>query len=174
MLAKPGCWTLVCALLLLSLRPEQSAASNAEDRVKTAITFKITRFITWPTAVDRITLCALGTDEFIDTLKSMTGKVSKGRKIEVLEQSARSKISDQCNILYLDNTNNDTTQRILNYLKGKPVLTISDREGFAEQGGIVGLFRSEKKIRFAINLKSTREAGLVISSQLLNLAKIIQ
>ena len=149
-------------------------APSTEDRVKTAIAFKITRFVSWPTPVDKIKLCVLGEDEFIKTLKTMTGKVSRGREIEVVEQKSPAQYAGQCQMLFLDNTEKSTTQQILNDLRGKPVLTISDDDGFVEKGGIIGLFRDQNKIRIAINLKSSKEAGLAISAPLLDLAKIVQ
>ena len=53
------------------------------------------------------------------------------------------------------------------------MLTVSDMEGFAEAGGVIGLMKTDEKIRFEINLLAAKEAGLVISSRLLSLALAI-
>jgi hypothetical protein len=58
----------------------------------------------------------------------------------------------------------------LGALEGAPVLTISDMEGFAEQGGVIGLMMIHTRIRFAINPAVAQSAGITISSRLLNLA----
>ena len=53
------------------------------------------------------------------------------------------------------------------------MLTVSDMEGFAEAGGVIGLMKTDEKIRFEINLLAAKDAGLVINSRLLNLAQIV-
>ncbi len=55
----------------------------------------------------------------------------------------------------------------------QPLLTISDIEGFAGGGGIIGLFLAERRVRFAINVGAARIAGLRISSQLLKLGRLV-
>ena len=77
-------------------------------------------------------------------------------------------------MVYIHNTDNKTTKIILDKLSGLPVLTISDRGQFAEQGGSVGLYRSGNRIRFAINTTSLKNSKLEVSSKLLSLAKIVK
>ena len=62
---------------------------------------------------------------------------------------------------------------ILAGLESHHVLSIGDMEGFAEQGGIIGLTKVDGKVRFAINVDAAQRAGLTISSKLLKLASIV-
>jgi len=52
-------------------------------------------------------------------------------------------------------------------------LTIGDSDGFAEQGGIIGLELDQSRVSFAINVNASQQVGLGINAQLLQLAKIV-
>ena len=62
----------------------------------------------------------------------------------------------------------------LDELKGAPVLTVGDGDDFARNGGMIGLFVEDGRMRFAINPDAAHRAGLRLSSQLLKLAKIVK
>jgi hypothetical protein len=51
---------------------------------------------------------------------------------------------------------------------------VSDREHFAQSGGIAGLFVEQGRMRFAINVEAAQRCRLRISSRLLSLAKIVK
>ena len=56
-----------------------------------------------------------------------------------------------------------------------PLLSVGDESDFLERGGIIALKLSGGRVRFDINLAVAREAGLRLSSQLLQLAdRIVQ
>jgi hypothetical protein len=54
------------------------------------------------------------------------------------------------------------------------VLTVSDRDQFAQSGGMVGLFVEGGKMRFAINVEAAQRARLRFSSRLPALAKRVK
>jgi hypothetical protein len=54
-----------------------------------------------------------------------------------------------------------------------PVLTVSEMPGFDELGGMVNFFIEDRRIRFEINPQAAARSGLRISSQLLNLSRIV-
>ena len=50
------------------------------------------------------------------------------------------------------------------------MLTVSDAPQFAEQGGIIGFFLEDNRVRFTVNLTAARQAGLQLNSDLLRVA----
>ena len=62
---------------------------------------------------------------------------------------------------------------ILDSVRGRPVLTVSDGAGFAQAGGMIELFVEGGRMRFAVNLDAVEQAHVRLSSQLLGLAKIV-
>jgi hypothetical protein len=55
----------------------------------------------------------------------------------------------------------------------RPILTVSDADGFGQQGGIVELRMEYDKVQLTVNLGAARDAGLKFSSKLLRIAQVI-
>ena len=54
------------------------------------------------------------------------------------------------------------------------ILTVSDGDGFASQGGIIQFFTDKNRIRIRINLDAAEAANLTISSKLLRVAEVVR
>ncbi len=158
---------------LLSSLPA-SAEATKEDKVKAAIVYKITKFIVWPKKKKILTICIIGDGSINSELHKLNHKFSIGRRISITHRAHTAPLDKLCELIYIHNLDNKKIRSTLNKLSDSPVLTISDAEQFAEQGGIIGLYRSGSRIRFSINRGSAKSAGLSISAQLLNLAKIVE
>ena len=62
---------------------------------------------------------------------------------------------------------------MLDASSGTPVLTVSDAPEFVNSGGMIGLSKRGNKISMQINVAAYESSGLVISSQLLELAVLV-
>jgi hypothetical protein len=62
---------------------------------------------------------------------------------------------------------------ILAGLKDASVLTVGETEGFAARGGIINFYIEGNRVRFEINPDAAHRSGLKISSQLLQLGKLV-
>lgn len=172
-------WVLVFFLLLTPLAT--AATKVVEAKLQAVIVYKMIHFISWPSEPVVINLCTLGASDFSQAMRVISRKdVMKGRHLTVMEHSVESLLDNSntsaspCHLLYLRDTEAAERRRILDFVQKRPVLTISDKEGFVQEGGIIGFLRQDKKIRFAINRTSSLLSGLKISSQLLNLAIIVE
>ena len=67
----------------------------------------------------------------------------------------------------------ERVQEYLEQTSGQPVLTISDEPDFAESGGMIGLSTRGKKITISINVGAYESSDLTVSSQLLELAELV-
>jgi YfiR/HmsC-like len=97
----------------------------------------------------------------------------QGRTLQV-KRSVTHKELKTCHVVYLDEHDAARTRDVVRALSEMPVLTVGDIDGFARSGGIIGLFAEEDRIRFEVNVDVALLAGLKISAQLLNLARIIR
>ena len=52
------------------------------------------------------------------------------------------------------------------------MLWVGESERYVERGGAIGFFLDGQKVRFEINPKAARRAGLTVSSRLLRVARI--
>ncbi|MBF0573591.1 MAG: YfiR family protein, partial [Desulfamplus sp.] len=77
-------------------------------------------------------------------------------------------------ILIINASEKKNIKPLLAKLKGKPILTIGDFQGFAHNGGIINFFKkANNRIGFEINMESKELSGIKISSHLLKLGKIV-
>jgi hypothetical protein len=153
----------------------QSAVTIPE--LKAAFVFNLVKFVEWPgdaVEIGPLTICVLGDAALADGLDHTVkkGRTINGREVLVLRVKADG--LRPCHVLYLTGVAPRRLEQIIDELKSAPVLTVSDTDQFAQEGGIAGLLVDGGKIRFAVNVEASQRARLHISSKLLNLATIVR
>ncbi|MEM6639512.1 MAG: YfiR family protein [Pseudomonadota bacterium] len=158
---------------VLGSAPDAVAADVSEDDVKLALLYKITRFIEWPEHDhDDFLLCIAGADTFDSAKRRLTVRSVGERAIRpVLVKDDLTSI--HCDALYIARTEADRIPELTRSVRDLPVLTVSDAPGFASDGGLIGLTTRNSRIQININVAASKRAGLTISSQLLELARIV-
>ena len=79
-----------------------------------------------------------------------------------------------CHVVYVEDADGRRTLQLLERVKDKPILTVSDLNNFAQMGGVANLFIEGGKMRFAVNVDALHRSKLRLSSRLLSLAKIVK
>ncbi len=148
-----------------------------EQAVQAALVFNFAKFTEWPAQTfaspeTPFTLCVLGEESFNALRDATSGKQLQGRALRVRDEVKAGSMGE-CQILFVSAQASVSPDALAALLPAPHVLTVSDREGFAASGGIIGLFEEEGKIKFEVNLKAAARAGLKLSSQLLRLARIV-
>jgi hypothetical protein len=165
-------WIAALGLLLLG---GTARAQPSEYEVKAAFLFNFAKFVDWPegsfTAPEQgLRLCVLGSDPFGQTLDQVvSGKEVNGRPVEVRRVQAPA-VPPHCHILFLSGSEDERLGQHLRHLRHVSVLTVSDVDGFAERGGVIGMRMDQNKVRFEVNMIAARDAKLKLSSQLLKVA----
>ena len=177
-------WQAVVACLLLSglawSAPTAVTGTTAtgEYQVKAVFLFNFTQFVEWPAdAFARVNtplvIGVLGDDPFGAYLdETVRGETANGRPLVVARYRRVQEVGD-CQVLFISRSETDRLEQILASLVGKPVLTVSDVEGFAHRGGMIDLATIAGKIQLRINLQAAKAAQLTISSKLLRPAQIV-
>lgn len=151
---------------------------SSEYQVKAAFLFHFAQFVEWPpdaykSATSPLTYCTVGADPFRGALDAtLNTKTINGRQVHVLHFE-HSQEAQGCQILFIGTTEKKYISATVASLKGAPVLTVGEAEHFAEDGGMIGFFLEDNKVRFEINLEATEHAKLKISARLLALAKTV-
>ena len=148
------------------------AATRREDQLKAGYVFNFVKFVEWPTSVpaDVLTVCFAGAEGVHDALAlGIENKRVGSRRLSV-RRLQDAKAASGCNVLYL---------AAAVAPDGPPtveptVLTVSDAKGFARNAGIIELFTVNNRLRFSINVDNAQQAGLRISSSLLQLAATVE
>jgi len=150
----------------------------SDEDVKLALIYKISRFVTWPAAPDQdatpFRLC-LAEDTIFDLAQDrFGGRRIRDREIDVrLLTGPTTLLSANCDIFYMARLKTERVKEFLELADGEPVLTVSDAPEFAEIGGMIGLSTKGKKIVININVAAYESSGLIVSSQLLELAELV-
>jgi hypothetical protein len=170
---------LIAALLWpapLSVTKTQAAAQVADEpSLKAAFIYHFAKFTTWPAEAfngdgKTISFCIIGKHELGEAFdKTLSGKKVAGRPVEV-KYLERLKKDDVCNVIYVAPSEKSRVKKIVETSAVGHALTISDLDGFADDGGMIRLVKVNETIKFEINPKAAQQAGLKLSSALLDLA----
>jgi len=164
-------------LLAVSLRPSGALALE-EHEIKAAFLFNFAKFIAWPEPAgyaerQRFVFCLLDENALGDALSELVRhKTLHGVPVEVRRGRTPGEVGD-CDVLYLSGGDGERLETVIQQAQASPVLTVSDAAGFARRGGMIELYLEGRRVRFAVNVKAVRAAGLEPSSKLLALARIV-
>jgi uncharacterized protein DUF4154 len=165
------------ALLLLFA---SLARAESEYDVKAAYLFKFTKFVEWPptafaSAEAPFVIGVVGRDPFSGGLdRLIEGNTTGARRLEVRHLAASDAAGlRSCQMIFVSASEERRLAAILSALQSRPVLVVGESEGFASAGGMLGFALRESRIGIEINSTAARQARLKISSQLLNLAKLV-
>jgi len=172
-------WILGSALALVPV-PDLAAqaARPSEYQVKAVFLFNFAQFVDWPpeAVADSqapLTIGVLGENPFGDVLDATVRGERRGARSFVVRRYQRVEDIKICDILFISRPEGDRPEGVLADLKRRPILTVSDADGFAEHGGMIGFVTDRNRIRLKINLGVVQAAHLTISSKLLRVAEII-
>jgi hypothetical protein len=173
---KPVLRFLLALLLLAGMSMQCCSAGLSETQLKSAYVFNFIKFVEWPAGAirpgDNLRLCLIGNDELHASLSALNGRKIGEHELQLVDVYSNP-AGNACNVLFIGEHEQRRLVSIIKSLGTAPVLTISDIPGFAERGGGIGLLNRNNKMLFEVNLASTRQAGLRLSSQMLNLAASI-
>ena len=146
-----------------------------ENQLKAAFIEKFTHFIEWPddTVQNKPFVIYVFPDSpLIPYLQNLfQNHKIKQRPVDLLITDNIS-LLDSAHIVIVHSSYKHIMPIILARIKHKAILTIGDYNEFLNDGGILLLYREEDTLRFAINLDALSHTGLIVSSQLLKLAKL--
>jgi hypothetical protein len=78
-----------------------------------------------------------------------------------------------CHILYVARDQSTRLGEVLDWVRGRPVLTVSDIEAFCETGGMFRLQKLPTSMGTELNLAVLEGAGLQVSSKLARLSRLV-
>ncbi len=168
-----GIAALASALLLV-----QSPRAS-EYQVKAVFLFNFVQFVDWPApaAADSerpLLIGILGSDPFGPFLdETVRGERLGARPIQLRRYRELADIGE-CNVLFISQSESERVPEILSALKNRHVLTVSDGDAFANQGGMIQFVTDKSRIRLRINLEAAQAANVTISSKLLRVAEIVR
>jgi hypothetical protein len=150
--------------------------TNRENQLKAAYLLNFVKFVEWPAASARgtLTVCILGADDILNALAAGIESKKVGQRPLAVRRLGPTDKSNDCDVLYVDATALSSDPQLAARDPTLPLLTVSNAPGFARNGGMIELFTESNRLRFSINVDNAQNAGLRISSGLLQLAASVE
>ncbi|HMS53759.1 MAG TPA: YfiR family protein, partial [Fimbriimonadaceae bacterium] len=150
-----------------------AAEQSAEYAVKAAFLANFVKFIEWPQGTlngNTIVVGVIGRDPFGRQIDDLMGKASDSKKVVVkrIDWSG----AGAANMVFVPASEQPNPDAIAKLI-AKRVVVVGESAGFASKGGVIGFVMNSGRISFEINVGSARNAGVTLSSRLLQLAKIV-
>jgi YfiR/HmsC-like len=167
---------VVILAAFMALQPASVGRTNesVELHVKAAYLLNFGRYVSWPQQAGDVIIGVVGQDPIVEVLeKTISGKSINGRPCRVRIFPSSEQI-DHCDILFLPRSEGRQAPSVMTAVAGKPVLTVSDLEGFADEGGMIAFLLVDDTLKFDINPGAAGKSGLKISSELLRVSHDIK
>lgn len=164
------------AWLLLSIfytTAEAAAPSHpSQSDVEAVYLYDFGKFVHWPGGSDQgpMSLCVAALPSFSAGLEKVVANENIGGRTLEVRRVSRPEDESNCAILFIDTTQQDHIDELLQAVADKPTLTVSDLPGFLTRGGMIQFQLVEKRVRFSVNLAAVTHVHLTISSELLKVA----
>jgi len=168
-------WVVIAGLLASA----GVAAAPSEYQVKAVFLFNFSRFVEWPASAFAgpdapFVVGVFGHDPFgADLDEVVKGETVNGRPLVVRRVNSTADAA-ACQILFISQTEDQRLGAVLSALDRHSTLTVSDLPGAAQRGVMIRLVTEGGRVRMRVDLESARAAALVISSNLLRSAEIVQ
>jgi hypothetical protein len=156
--------------------PPPAAAS--EYQIKAVFLFNFAQFVDWPPSVFAspdapFCIGVLGDDPFGGNLDEVVRDEHVGNRPIVVKRVQRVEDVEDCQMLYISRSESRQLASVLARVRERPILTVADIRGFAENGGIIGFVMEANRVRLHVNLEAAQTAQLKISSKLLRTAQLV-
>jgi hypothetical protein len=167
---------VVFAAMILTASPA-TAQNVSLPSLKAAFLSNFAKFAEWPADVlpaGRVFTFCISGDKAVANALEQSIKAHPGQEpVSVIIVTLDGSLSG-CHMFYLGGLNLQDARRTVDTLKGRPIFTVSDVDGFAEYGGVAQLRLEQGRMRFAINPAAAQRAHLALSAKLLSLAIIVK
>lgn len=171
-------WRLAFALVMLPpLVASRELETHNPYKIEAAFLRNFAHYVTWPSTAfpkNRSSwhIGILGPDPFGKVMEeTLEGRVEQGLPFSVFRADSLVDLP-QCQIIYIAYKDARRRRAVLNILKDKPVLTVSEAEDFLIEGGVIR-FQVNDKVSMGVNLDQAKRSLLSIQTKVLEVSRDI-
>ena len=171
--------TLFLSFLLLTLVAPSSGLcdSSRNFKIRAGFSYRFILFTEWPEVQgnpqsSEIVIGIVGDNPQNQFLAKLESQPVGEKKIVVRYLPANPDKAQLlgCQVVIINKGRDINISRILQDIDSNPILTISHRADFVEQGGMIGFFYRRNRIQFVVNRGVADIAGLRFRAQMLRMA----
>jgi len=154
-------------------------ASTEDERLKALFLYNFANFVDWPDSAFQasdsdLRLCLFGEIAFGSMLDTVEGTLIGNHRLSLKRTKKLKDIETGCHMLFVSHEQRIRLPHFFTQIQYMYVLSVGDRKGFAEKGGVINIVRTEDQMQFDINLSTAMANGLSVSSDLLSLAREVK
>jgi hypothetical protein len=174
--------SVLALLLVFNSAPANSSPlqkkPERETALKASFLLNLSKFIYWPkkrlllNKRESLVLCFPGEDPFQGILETAQKESLLQMDLEIKKFVPDNQMRD-CNILFLTVKEDRRLNQILSEIKGAPVVTVADTNGFAYRGAMINFIIVDNKIRFKVNRQTMESNPIKLSSEILDLSIMV-
>jgi len=172
------CGVVVATIAVLTTTsPVVAAGIRPQRETKATYLYKFASFVTWPVSAFAsptapLTICIVGEQRLAETLQpTVAGQREGEHPIAIRAMNAP---DARCHILYLTGNDSAADAQVVAALKSRPILIVTDLPADVAGHGMIGFVVDGDHVRFDIDNAAATGCGLVISSKLLGLARVVR
>ncbi|MBK8817396.1 MAG: YfiR family protein [Methylococcaceae bacterium] len=167
---------LMLSASIVTTEPSVAAPSSEIQALTVAFLYNFMKLSEWPpqTITNEFTLCAIQSSDYSIDVDSLAGKEVQSYTLKIRHLMQGDSI-EGCQLLYIPE--DEKPIRLREWLKimdKKPLLSVSSTPGFLDQGGMIELVSEGDHLLFEVNLTPVEQAGIKISSKMLQIAREVQ
>lgn len=143
-----------------------------EYQVKAVYIYKLLKFVDWPEGTfppdnNVVVIGVLGDSPVREALETL--KHTHSVPIQTVRLRSLKEISS-VHVLFVSSSAPEPLESVFEASKGTRCITIGETKDFAYLGGMINLVIDDEKVKFEVNLKVMKDAGLAIGSRVLRAA----
>ena len=174
-------WRLASALFLgccvwILLSSYRMVGPDVNAKVKVLFLYQISKYIVWPVEPPQggFTIGVYGDyPEMLNELNKLAAEKKRGDQPYVIIQYKQLSDIKTCHVLYLTPESDGEISKVLEKIKGKNTLLVTDNDGMIKKGSCINFFYEDNKQRFEVSNENAKLQGLKISTKLSSIAKVI-
>lgn len=168
--------TFITLFVYLSLVGHSFAESQiSESGVKAVFTYKLTKYIRWPSDARPLTICSMGDERKKDSIAASLEKfIQENNKDSIVVKRFITSLDvKKCNMLIIEDK--QPMREAILAANGKAIVTVSDIENFARKGGMFEfIVTPDGNINMQLNYDNVVKNGVDINASLLEILKIVK
>jgi hypothetical protein len=148
-----------------------------EQKIKAGLIYNFLKYTQWPQGSRQTTgpvvVCMLGGDTFDGHLQPMAGRTVNERTIELREVGSAADAAP-CALLIVHAARRAAWPQLKAALANQSIMTVSDFDGFAAEGGMIEFTHIDNRVGVAINAEAVAATHIVVQDRLLKLASAVR
>ena len=164
--------------------PPLADARQSDKELMALYLYNFLLFVDWPEdscgTTNIINVTIHGDSLIFKALSPMAGTEIRGKTLHLKNSNTLKDLVGPCQVIFISASKQAGLPGILEKIKNRCILTLSDMEGFAQKGGMVYFELPARKPngkkkgkKFKINLSAIERSGLKIRSRLLRISDIV-